>query len=156
LLEHASGKGQEAFLQSLVAPASIALHQPVVLQRTGFTPRYCKQKPATRALVLGDAWHSLHPIGAQGLNLGLRDIRTLQELWNSSADPGARALIASFYRRREDDVLFTLGLTELLYFLNTSSFLTRFAQGAIIDALSSLAALRRHFFEHTVYGWSKV
>jgi 2-octaprenyl-6-methoxyphenol hydroxylase len=156
LLENASESGQAQFLQALVAPAQVQLQQPKFLQRLSFTARYCKEKPRERRIVLGDAWHTLHPIGAQGLNLGLRDIRAFQSVLDSFADPGDEKAIQTFYRLREDDVLLTLGLTQTLYFLSTGPFLARFAQRMVIDALSSFSPLRRFFFEHTVYGWSEI
>ncbi len=39
-----------------------------------------------RAVILGNAAHAIHPIGAQGFNLGLRDVAVLAELlWGESA-----------------------------------------------------------------------
>ena len=156
LLEGASSTGQQKFLQALIAPAQVTLQRPRVLQKLSLTARYCKKKPGARTLVLGDAWHTLHPIGAQGLNLGLRDVRALQNILTQFDDPGHQAAVKTFYHCREDDVLFTLGLTETLAFLSTGPFLARFAKRQVIDALSSIGILRRLFFEHAVYGWSKV
>ena len=39
-----------------------------------------------RAVILGNAAHAIHPIGAQGFNLGLRDVAVLAELlWEESS-----------------------------------------------------------------------
>jgi len=71
-----------------------------------------------RAVLLGNAAQTLHPLGAQGFNLGLRDALTLAELIERDrADPGAPALLQQYARRREQDrqrtVTFSGGLARL-------------------------------------------
>ena len=56
-----------------------------------------------RAVLLGNAAQTIHPVGAQGFNLGLRDALTLAELVASAADPGSDALLAAYARRRSED-----------------------------------------------------
>ena len=61
---------------------------------------------ATRAVLIGNAAQTLHPIGAQGFNLGLRDALTLAELLVArfgGDDAGAPALLAEYSRRRSED-----------------------------------------------------
>ena len=72
----------------------------------------------TRAVLLGNAAQTLHPLGAQGFNLGLRDALTLAELIERDrADPGAPALLQQYAQRREQDrqrtVTFSGGLARL-------------------------------------------
>lgn len=75
---------------------------------------------AERAALVGNAAQTLHPIGAQGFNLGLRDALTLAELIEAagpSADPGDAALLAEHARRRAEDrnatLQFSGGLAKL-------------------------------------------
>lgn len=78
---------------------------------------------AERAVLVGNAAQSLHPIGAQGFNLGLRDALTLAELIgqarkeDASADPGGRDLLAAHAARRAEDrartIAFSHGLATL-------------------------------------------
>jgi 2-octaprenyl-6-methoxyphenol hydroxylase len=63
---------------------------------------------APRAAVIGNAAQTLHPIGAQGFNLGLRDALTLAELIERADDPGSDGLLAEHARRRADDRAQTL------------------------------------------------
>jgi 2-octaprenyl-6-methoxyphenol hydroxylase len=56
---------------------------------------------AERAAIVGNAAQTLHPIGAQGFNLGLRDALTLAELIEAGGDPGGAALLAEHARRRQ-------------------------------------------------------
>lgn len=61
---------------------------------------------ARRIALIGEAAHVLPPIGAQGLNLGIRDAAQLAELIADSRDddPGAETLLAEYDRRRSGDV----------------------------------------------------
>ena len=72
---------------------------------------------AERAAIVGNAAQTLHPIGAQGFNLGLRDALTLAELIEGADDPGAPALLEAHAQRRADDRAHTLqfsgGLAKL-------------------------------------------
>lgn len=56
-----------------------------------------------RAVLVGNAAQTVHPIGAQGFNLGLRDALTLAELVAAAADPGAAALLERYAARRTPD-----------------------------------------------------
>ncbi len=58
---------------------------------------------AWRAVVVGNAAQTIHPIGAQGFNLGLRDALTLAELVAAQADPGQAGMLATYARRRAPD-----------------------------------------------------
>lgn len=58
---------------------------------------------APRAVLVGNAAQTVHPIGAQGFNLGLRDALTLAELLSDAADPGSAELLARYAARREPD-----------------------------------------------------
>ena len=76
-----------------------------------------------RAVLVGNAAQTLHPAGAQGFNLGLRDALTLAELIETrgggdvGGDPGADALLGEYSQRRNDDrtrtIAFSDGLAKL-------------------------------------------
>ncbi len=72
---------------------------------------------APRAVVLGNAAQTVHPIGAQGFNLGLRDALTLAELIADADDPGAPELLREYAARRKADregvLAFSHGLISL-------------------------------------------
>ena len=73
---------------------------PLALVRAG-------EGVATRAVLLGNASQSLHPVAGQGFNLGLRDAAALAELLadaaRSGSDVGAPALLASYAAQRSQD-----------------------------------------------------
>ena len=77
---------------------------------------------AARSVLVGNAAQTMHPIGAQGFNLGLRDALTLAELIEErlkadDGDPGAvdigdAQLLAAYASRREEDRARTLTMTD--------------------------------------------
>lgn len=76
---------------------------------------------APRAVLVGNAAQSLHPIGAQGFNLGLRDALTLVECIEAGhargEDIGSEAMLAEYAQRRREDrertIAFSDGLARL-------------------------------------------
>lgn len=67
---------------------------------------------ADRAVVVGNAAQTVHPIGAQGFNLGLRDALTLAELVAGAVDPGAAELLERYATRREPDRAGTMAMSH--------------------------------------------
>ena len=67
---------------------------------------------APRAVLMGNAAQTIHPIGAQGFNLGLRDALTFAELLVDGADPGAPALLATYADARREDRERTLAFSD--------------------------------------------
>jgi len=67
---------------------------------------------APRAVLIGNAAQTVHPIGAQGFNLGLRDALTLAELVADGADPGDERLLATYAARRAPDREGTMAMSH--------------------------------------------
>jgi 2-octaprenyl-6-methoxyphenol hydroxylase len=67
---------------------------------------------ATRAVLVGNAAQTVHPIGAQGFNLGLRDALTLAELVATAADPGSPKLLEQYATRRAPDREGTMAMSH--------------------------------------------
>jgi 2-octaprenyl-6-methoxyphenol hydroxylase len=63
---------------------------------------------ANRIALVGEAAHVVPPIGAQGLNLGLRDAATIGELaadaHRAGTDIGGEDVLARYHERRSADV----------------------------------------------------
>ena len=72
---------------------------------------------ARRIALIGEAGHVLPPIGAQGLNLGIRDAATIAELVAAADDPGSDEALREYDRRRAGDVR---GRTRFVDFANRS------------------------------------
>ncbi|MDG6349482.1 2-octaprenyl-6-methoxyphenyl hydroxylase [Luteimonas sp. 8-5] len=98
---------------------------------------------AARAVLVGNAAQSLHPVGAQGFNLGLRDALTLAELIEGADDPGSAGLLAEYARRRQDDRQRTLAFSDGLARLTANpQRLLRPARSAGLLAAQRLPALQ--------------
>lgn len=103
---------------------------------------------ATRAVLVGNAAQSIHPVGAQGFNLGLRDALTLAEELRACAsaggDPGAAALLAGYAARRDEDrrrtLAFSDGLARLTARPGLAAGLLRSAGLVALAALPGLQA----------------
>jgi len=66
----------------------------------------------TRAVLVGNAAQSLHPVAGQGFNLGLRDAALLAEILAAAPDPGAPAVLEDYERRRAVDRRGMIGFTD--------------------------------------------
>ena len=71
-----------------------------------------------RLALIGNAAHSCHPVGGQGLNLGIRDAAALaqiiQEAHVSGKDIGDVKVLKHYERWRQRENLTILGMTDLL------------------------------------------
>lgn len=68
-----------------------------------------------RLALVGNAAHTVHPVGGQGMNLGLRDVEVLVEALDSEIghrDPGQSILMQAYAEQRRKDVLAVAGFTE--------------------------------------------
>jgi len=95
---------------------------------------------APRAVLVGNAAQTIHPLGAQGFNLGLRDALTLAEdiataLHDGGRDAiGGNALLHRYEARRAEDRRRTLDFSDRLLRIGT-------ARGPLLRPLRSLALL---------------
>jgi 2-octaprenyl-6-methoxyphenol hydroxylase len=103
---------------------------------------------AKRVALVGEAAHVLPPIGAQGLNLGIRDAATIAELVadarRAGQDIGSDATLSAYEERRRPDVR---NRTMAVEFMNRS-LLSDFvpvhaARGFGLEVASRLGFLRR-------------
>ena len=96
-----------------------------------------------RIALVGEAAHAFPPIGAQGLNLSLRDIMALKDLLHA-ADPAAYDGIGGrFDRKRQADIRSRTLSVDLLNRSLLSDFLpVQFLRSAGLHLLSALGPLR--------------
>jgi len=102
---------------------------------------------APRAVLVGNAAQSIHPVGAQGFNLGLRDALTLAELLvaqaRAGAAPGDAALLAAYASRRAADRSRTLDFSHGLARLTANPVsLASLLRSAGLVALANLPGLQ--------------
>jgi len=98
--------------------------------------------------LVGEAAHVFPPIGAQGLNLGFRDVASLRDAVIDGGDeghlPGSDPTLTRYQRSRDLDVrLRTAAVDGLNRTLLTGMIPTDFLRGAGLLALSNIGPLRR-------------
>jgi 2-octaprenyl-6-methoxyphenol hydroxylase len=106
--EQTAALSAEAFANAVEARAS-SIHGAMRLEdppavfplRAALADRFA----ARRTILVGEAAHLFPPIGAQGLNLGFRDVATLRRtLARHPRDPGEAAATDAFHAARQSDV----------------------------------------------------
>lgn len=107
--------------------------------------RLAQSLVAARAVLMGNAAQTLHPVGAQGFNLGLRDALTLAELVREAGDEdvGSASLLAEYARRRAEDRARTLQFSDGLARLTAiPSLPARGLRALAMRAFADLSPLR--------------
>lgn len=69
---------------------------------------------APRTVFIGNAAQTLHPVAAQGFNLGLRDVAELADCLAAAGDPGADESLARYAAARSDDRVAISNFTDQL------------------------------------------
>lgn len=111
-----------------------------------------------RTLLVGEAGHAFPPIGAQGLNLGLRDIvQAVEAIRDAGGPQRAIRAIAIYNRKRRLDVTSRTAGVDLLNRTLLSSFLPMQAlRAGGLAAMSSISPLRLLAMrEGMTPGWRK-
>jgi 2-octaprenyl-6-methoxyphenol hydroxylase len=101
-----------------------------------------------RVALVGEAGHVIPPIGAQGLNLGLRDAAQLADCVATALaegrDPGGPQTLEAYSARRRPDVTSRIATVDVLNRSLISGLLpVHLARGLGIVALHALGPLRR-------------
>lgn len=99
---------------------------------------------ANRVALIGEAGHVVPPIGAQGLNLGLRDVSALVETLAAAADPGRSDLLERYDGARQFDVVSRTRAIDALNRTVLSDFLpAQAARGLGLFLMDRIPVLRR-------------
>jgi 2-octaprenyl-6-methoxyphenol hydroxylase len=100
---------------------------------------------ANRTVLAGESAHVLPPIGAQGLNLGFRDVAALADLLvEARGDPGSDAAIAEYDRLRSPDVVTRSAMVDALNRTLLSDFLpVQLARSLGLTLIAGVPPLRR-------------
>ncbi len=145
-----------AFLSRLSDIFSGRLDFTAVSERTSFPLglRYRETPVAERAVWLGNAAQTLHPVAGQGFNLALRDVSQLAHLLQEdTADCGSAMLLARHAAARRLDRHSTIGFTDgLVRLFGLRGSLAGHARGAGLLALDLLPAARRFLARRMIFG----
>lgn len=108
---------------------------------------------AGRMALIGEAAHVFPPIGAQGLNLGLRDVAALRDAVAERDDPGAEGAMTAYDAARRTDVRLRTGAVDALNRTLLSDLLPAdLMRGAGLLALSRIGPLRRFVMRQGLAG----
>ena len=114
---------------------------PIISQRAA-------QLTASRLALIAEAAHVSPPIGAQGLNMSLKDISVLLENCRESQDPGSPNILQAYERARTLDIRMRIGGIDLLNRASQSSApLLRDARAAVLEMLYAATPVRRHLMQ---------
>ena len=137
-------KAAERKKDEFISIASHELKTPV-----GAIRLLADRATAARAVLVGNAAQTIHPLGAQGFNLGLRDALTLAGLIEQarqrdrSADCGDAGMLARYDARRSEDRRRTLEFSDGLARLTANpSSLVRPLRSLGLLAINSLPSLQ--------------
>jgi len=144
------------FVAALAAAAGRRPGRPLSVEQRAVHPLALRVRPARvaeRAVYIGNAAQTLHPVAGQGLNLGLRDAWELAQMWRDAQDPGEASLLARYAARRRLDAAATIRATDWMAkgFVGGNR-LARLARGAALTALDVLPGPRRFFARRMIYG----
>jgi 2-octaprenyl-6-methoxyphenol hydroxylase len=103
---------------------------------------------APRMVLVGNAAQTVHPLGAQGFNLGLRDALTLSEMLSAcsrmSEDPGSSELLENYALRRRPDREATTSFSDDLVRIMANDFFPLRMLGSLAFAgVDRIAPLKR-------------
>jgi 2-octaprenyl-6-methoxyphenol hydroxylase len=143
---------ENEFLEALALAAGSAAGRPLAVASRSVQPLFLKVKQKTigdRAVYIGNAAQTLHPVAGQGLNLGLRDAWELAQIVREADDPGDGATLARFAARRRLDAGAAVRITDFLAqaFLRSNPL-----AGVALTVLDILPAPRRFFARRMIYG----
>lgn len=143
LEDAALSQAVEDGMQSMLGRVEVEAGRQV-FPLTASTPKRFAQN---RIALVGEAAHVFPPIGAQGLNLGIRDTQDLAIVASAHRDdPGASAAMQAYDSKRRPDILARSSAVNLLNRSLLSDFLpTQLARGAGMSALQAFAPLRALF-----------
>ena len=107
--------------------------------------RFVEPRAGGAIVALGNAAQGLHPVAAQGLNLGLRDAQAFGEAFaRKKFDETIAATLSKFARARGIDRVARIGFTGLLaYGFDRGGWLADVPRGLGLTALQMLPPLRR-------------
>ncbi len=130
-------------MQSMLGRVTVEPGRQVYPLSAGLPARFAQNRVA----LIGEAAHIFPPIGAQGLNLGIRDVQELIDIASDNTDDvGSRLALAAYDRRRRPDIFARTGAVNLLNLSLLSNVIpAQLLRSAGLTVLGGFAPLRALF-----------
>ncbi len=155
--EHLSKLEDEPFLAALQQQFGERLRFVSAGPRSAFplVLRVRASPVGERAVFLGNAAQTLHPVAGQGFNLALRDVWSLAELLRERGgeDPGASDLLRRYAAGRQLDRAGVVGFTDgLIRLFANDNPLLKLARGGGLALLDALPPARDFVARRMMFG----
>jgi 2-polyprenylphenol 6-hydroxylase len=116
--------------------------------------QYALEYVRPRAVLLGDAAHSVHPLAGQGLNLGLLDCAALADVLGEAGGAarfGEHKLLRRYERwRRSENLLAAAALDGLERLFSSADPLSTRLRAAGLSAVDKLPFIKRRFAQRAL------
>jgi 2-octaprenyl-6-methoxyphenol hydroxylase len=163
-VDDVSAKSDESLSKRIEAKMQSILGKVTIDSPRQFYP-LSAQTPSSfaskRIMLVGEAAHVFPPIGAQGLNLGMRDIEeAVASASKFAVDPGSEDAMRNYNSSRRGDILLRTGAVDLLNRSLLSGFLpVQMARSAGMAVLEAMPPLRSFFMREGLSpgsGWKSM
>lgn len=119
--------------------------------------KYAAPVTSQRAVLIGNAAQTLHPVAGQGFNLGLRDAFELaQVIVSSSSQPhalGSRLMLARYRQRRQlDSTAGRLFTDSLIKLFSHELGIVRNISGLSLSVLDCIPPMKRFVARRMIFG----
>lgn len=125
------------------------LGQVEVIAKAPFplTRRHANQYIKGRVVLLGDAAHTINPMAGQGVNLGFKDVKALQQVLATAIGNGDSwckpAVLAKYEKKRRNDNLLMMSTMDALYLsFGHQSSAVKFARNVALSLVNKAPALK--------------
>lgn len=114
---------------------------------------YVPQMSKGRALLMGNASHTQHPVAAQGLNLGIRDIEVFLKRASFTTDIGTPEFLTEYAIARKPDHEKVMGMTDsLIDLFQHQSPVVGHLRGIGLMAMQAMPTLKKRFSRFAMGG----
>jgi 2-polyprenylphenol 6-hydroxylase len=105
-----------------------------------------------RAVLVGDAAHTVHPLAGQGLNLGLMDCASLADVLGTGAGPAGEHKVLRRYERwrRSENLMVAAAMDGLERVFASDSALVTQLRSAGLNAVGKMPFLKRQLIERAM------
>lgn len=149
-IKRLSALNNEALGQEINALFPDKLGSVEVIDKASFplTRQHANQYQQGRLVLLGDAAHTINPMAGQGVNLGFKDVKALQQtiaeaIGNGESWFDIKVLARYEQKRRNDNLLMMTSMDALYLSFNHPSPLVKIARNVGLFTVNKLPQLKR-------------